>query len=444
MTDQMQLYVDPGYVDPGYIAGATILAELHKLNGGAWVNLFELDLTPLGGTVLRFHPGTNALRQPVVWQGNTYTPFPIVVDGYAVSGSGQFARPRLVASNVLGVMTALADAYDDFVGMKLTRKRTMVKYLDAVNFAAQRNLATYSETLNNAAWVASGVTVTADAATAPTGDTAADRMNETATTATHSITRTFAAMSPSAGTVCCASINARPIPGAPTRRYLSIQFLAGGGYTTPRSVTFDLHAQTYTTPPAGFAAVMVPSDKADMVRCALYGPADAAGSVTVGFYASAAMAAPAAYLGDTGNGLILWGAQVEVGALTDYQPVTGSTYSRNPYADPYSYLPDETYYVIQRVSETPEAMELELGSALDLQGVMIPKRQMLGNTCPWQYRDTNSCGYAGGAVADKFDQPTTVLANDQCSHTLSGCKLRFGENAVLPFGGFPGSGVTRQ
>ncbi|MDG6274832.1 phage minor tail protein L, partial [Glaesserella parasuis] len=26
---------------------------------------------------------------------------------------------------------------------------------------------------------------------------------------------------------------------------------------------------------------------------------------------------------------------------------------------------------------------------------------------------------------------------DACSHCLRGCKLRFGANAVLPFGGFP-------
>ena len=29
-------------------------------------------------------------------------------------------------------------------------------------------------------------------------------------------------------------------------------------------------------------------------------------------------------------------------------------------------------------------------------------------------------------------------AKDQCSRTMTGCKLRFGPFAELPFGGFPG------
>jgi phage-related protein len=32
---------------------------------------------------------------------------------------------------------------------------------------------------------------------------------------------------------------------------------------------------------------------------------------------------------------------------------------------------------------------------------------------------------------------------DQCGKRLDSCKLRFGEGAVLPYGGFPAAGLVR-
>jgi lambda family phage minor tail protein L len=232
----------------------TITGQLHKLDAGAWVDLFALDLTPLSAGIVRFHAGTNALRQPVIWQGETYQPFPIQVDGFEMDGSGRMPRPRLRVANVSGAISTLVRQYEDFVGMRLTRKRTMVRFLDAVNF-----------------------------------------------------------------------------PGG-----------------------------------------------------------------------------------------------------------------TNASADPLSHLPDETYFVTQKTSETKLLVEFELGSALDLQGVMLPRRQIVSGICGWRYRDPGTCGYSGGPVADRFDQPTSNPAVDNCSRTLAGCKLRFGVAAVLPFGGFPGAGQASR
>lgn len=114
----------------------------------------------------------------------------------------------------------------------------------------------------------------------------------------------------------------------------------------------------------------------------------------------------------------------------------------NPTADPSSYLPDEVFYIMQKTREDNTVVEFELGSPLDLQGIMIPRRQIVGTVCAWRYRG-EGCGYAGPAVADENDVPTSVLANDKCSKKTSGCKLRFGANAVLPFGGFPAAGLIR-
>jgi lambda family phage minor tail protein L len=117
----------------------TITAEIQKLAPSAIVELFVLDATSFGGDVYRFHAGTNGLQLRVVWQGNTYEPFPVQATGFEFNGSGQLPRPKLVVSNVTGIITAMVLAYQDLLGAKLTRKRTMVKYLDAVNFPGGTN-----------------------------------------------------------------------------------------------------------------------------------------------------------------------------------------------------------------------------------------------------------------------------------------------------------------
>lgn len=88
-----------------------------------------------------------------------------------------------------------------------------------------------------------------------------------------------------------------------------------------------------------------------------------------------------------------------------------------------------------------QSMTFELASSLDMVAVRLPRRQYIQNCCTWLYRGAD-CGYSGGPVADAGGNPTTNPTLDACGKQLSDCKLRFGANAVLPFGGFPGCGLT--
>ena len=83
-----------------------------------------------------------------------------------------------------------------------------------------------------------------------------------------------------------------------------------------------------------------------------------------------------------------------------------------------------------------------LASAMDVQGVQLPRRQIIANYCPWRYRGAE-CGYTGPPVADEFDIITTDAARDKCGKRLQSCKLRFGEHGQLSFGGFPAAALTR-
>ena len=119
----------------------------------------------------------------------------------------------------------------------------------------------------------------------------------------------------------------------------------------------------------------------------------------------------------------------------------------NPTADP---LQDkmQVWYIDAKSSETNEVVEFTLSSPMDLQGLMIPTRQ-LHSLCTWcirgQYRSGNGCDYAGTRYFDKHGNSVSDPSLDECSGLLdSGCKPRFGENNELPFGGFTGTSLIRS
>lgn len=109
--------------------------------------------------------------------------------------------------------------------------------------------------------------------------------------------------------------------------------------------------------------------------------------------------------------------------------------SGNPTASATSYLPDQEWIISQKTLETRQVIEFEMCSAFDFNGVVLPRRQVIQNTCSWAYRGAE-CGYTGGYFDEK-DQPTTA-AKDTCQKRLASCKARQGNTATLTFGGFPG------
>lgn len=230
----------------------TIAADIAALSPTALVELFELDLTPFGGDVVRFHGGKNSLVGNIVFDGNTYSAYPIEANGFELNGRGKLPRPTLRVANVTGEITGLVLDYQDLLGAKLTRIRTLAKYLDAVNF------------------------------------------------------------------------------------------------------------------PGGVNAT----------------------------------------------------------------------------ADPDQRLPDEIWYIDRKSQENKVVVEFELTASFDVVGVQLPRRQIIQNVCPWEYRGTE-CGYAGTDYFNTADQPVALADLDKCGKRLTSCRLRFGQAAALPYGGFPAAGLVR-
>ena len=129
--------------------------ELAKLEQTALLDLFEVDMRQLTGKegnrgeLFRFYAGTNELTQPIIWQGNRYTPFGIKAEGFEMSGQGASNRPTLTVVNFDGFVTALSNNFEQCLGAIVRRRQVYAQFLDAANFKAGNRNADPKPTQHN-------------------------------------------------------------------------------------------------------------------------------------------------------------------------------------------------------------------------------------------------------------------------------------------------------
>lgn len=111
-------------------------------------------------------------------------------------------------------------------------------------------------------------------------------------------------------------------------------------------------------------------------------------------------------------------------------------------ADPNAKFPDERWFIDRKANESRDSVTFELASKFDLAGQKLPKRQIVANVCQWVYRSTE-CSYTGDDYYDVNGNTVPSLSQDVCGKRVASCKLRFGDTAQLPFGSFPGAGLTK-
>ena len=116
----------------------TPVSELQKINPSSIVELFQLELiTAIHGsnTKYYFHNGTNTNgNNNLIFNNIEYTKMPIEADGFEFNGK-QTPRPRLRISNILGTFTTiLLTLPQGLEGAKVTRVRTLARYVDNANF----------------------------------------------------------------------------------------------------------------------------------------------------------------------------------------------------------------------------------------------------------------------------------------------------------------------
>ena len=99
-----------------------IATDQQRLAVGTVVDLVTID--PADGPAYRFVTGPVGGASPV-YQGHTYAPRPIKIDGIKASGEGAIARPTLTISAIQREV-----AGQDLRGATVTRLRTLTRYLD--------------------------------------------------------------------------------------------------------------------------------------------------------------------------------------------------------------------------------------------------------------------------------------------------------------------------
>lgn len=128
--------------------------KMFSLTPDAIIDLYEIDFSNLqmnfdelrdlyginlgADTVYRFCPMINGTN-PIVWQGKSFQPLPIEVEGFEQTGGGKLARPKLKVANPEGIFSKIVHSNEDFAKCKVTRKRVFAGFLDEENFQ-NRNL----------------------------------------------------------------------------------------------------------------------------------------------------------------------------------------------------------------------------------------------------------------------------------------------------------------
>lgn len=129
-------------------------------------------------------------------------------------------------------------------------------------------------------------------------------------------------------------------------------------------------------------------------------------------------------------------------------------------ADGAAYIGPDIFKIERKSAETPLSIEWELSAAIDQEGKMLPGRQYLRDVCVRRYRRYDPanqaahpdgyvyptifpCPYSGSSAFTALGL-TTTAANDRCGRKDSDCRLRFGENGVLPTSAFAGIARVSQ
>ena len=179
---------------------------------------------------------------------------------------------------------------------------------------SRTNAFTYSAEFDNAAWSKSAVTANANAAIAPDGTASAEAVLEAATTDAHQMTSTLGTSGSSASRTL--SVFAK----ANGRSWLRLNLNDG----TNRQAWFDVANGIIGTTGSGVTAVITAFPNG-WFRCAITTTSTHVISVIAVSSADAVLS----YAGNASLGLLLWGAQFEVGAFaTSYIATAAASATR--------------------------------------------------------------------------------------------------------------------
>lgn len=122
-----------------WMAVSIIAGNCQTMTPGSIIEMFQLELNSVQHGLTEtyyFHAGANMDGYgELVWAGQNYLRFPVQADGFEYNGKGSLPRPKVRISNATGAITTiLLGLPNGLEGAKVTRVRTLARYLDAANF----------------------------------------------------------------------------------------------------------------------------------------------------------------------------------------------------------------------------------------------------------------------------------------------------------------------
>jgi hypothetical protein len=175
----------------------------------------------------------------------------------------------------------------------------------------RRNLLTFTEQFDNAAWTKANSNAVANSTTAPDGATTADKLVENSATSDHFISNP--------ATTTAAAYTFTVYAKAAERNWLALLLFDSGG--TARTTYFDVQNGVVGTVGLGVTA-SIEALPNGWYRCRATIATALAGTATARVYLANGNTV-FNYTGDGTSGLFLWGAQLELGSTaTPYQRVT--------------------------------------------------------------------------------------------------------------------------
>jgi lambda family phage minor tail protein L len=123
---------------------AVPVSDLQQIAPSAVIELFQLELNSAQHGVNEtyyFHAGVNATNSgDIIWNSQAYLAFPIEATEFEYTGTGSLPRPKLRVSNIYGTITGIILTLPNGLeGAKVTRIRTLARYIDGVNFPGGTN-----------------------------------------------------------------------------------------------------------------------------------------------------------------------------------------------------------------------------------------------------------------------------------------------------------------
>jgi lambda family phage minor tail protein L len=106
----------------------TPLGRSQQLTPGTLIDLFDINMTEIGGGVYHFTPGVLGGNKPI-WRGVTYEPLPITATGFEKNGRGEQPTPTL-SMPATQLIIATVIAMDDLRRAKVTRWQVYEDNLD--------------------------------------------------------------------------------------------------------------------------------------------------------------------------------------------------------------------------------------------------------------------------------------------------------------------------